>query len=735
MTQPNQPCIGVLGVSQEFDNPQRTSEDLGFTRQALAELLERAPVGVFIKNINSEFIDFNKELMRLVGETDRNEVLGSTDMKFFAEEYAEQSRQDELKIIETKQPMQFLRLTKSLKGPQLSQRFVSKMPLLDKNGNVRGILGFSHDATITFDKFGFIKKVLSAIPEAIYVVDANGRYVLVNERFARRFKGDAPEVFDSEFLTAVDMFADCAEEMARLDRAVMESRDELKVDKRYVKMKDREGSLTFFEVTRIFFTDELTRQNYVIGLLDDRSVELTSPTLQSTAATIRDEMWKRISNPDRVYWLLCLFLTHRHGLGMNRVALWEYFNAGRAANGATTAPVLVGLTGVGQLTMAEIRDVEKADPPLELIPLFECITHYDSGLGGERSSLPAFVKSKKEVQLDRDKGIGHKLRRSDRNKVSIFDMEVDEKCPFTQSVLSGMAVQRDYTMITIPCGDHTFVVTADNVRTPDGSRPRVSEDQATHLASVAIAMREIQEQVSRTKRHPKATDYREQLITHFHYCASHASGVRTFLQKSPTKDSTIQRVVDYLSADIVRFEQLLTDLCRTESAGERPEMVSVSVREVLRIVLDEYRLRGLEPVVVESGLFELLVHCSVDLVQRVATELAENVNRHGAIAKMMIEVGVDEIDGETLIRDAGKSGYVIAGARSSDKFVRIRIRDTGTGIPGRVKSRLFDGGLDESRGRRRIGLSSAMDCMLRQGGWIQEIGTTSAVFALSFRCS
>jgi PAS domain S-box-containing protein len=725
LTQPHSPCVGVLGVSSHFDDLRRVTQDLNLTKQALASLIEEAPVGVFIKNTNGEFVDVNRELVRLVGKQDKLDVLGKTDADFFAAEYAQESRDDENTLLVEKKATQHLRLTKLLLNNSTSQRYVTKVPLLDHKGDVTGILGISQDATEIFGRYDFIRKVADAVPEALYVVNSDGQYVFVNKRFATCFSMQSPEEIVYNRFTAHQIFEpDIATRMERLHQQTLKSESGNTAGPAIIRFAAEDGKVFFFEVNPISIADDRTGERYVIGLLDDRSVESSSPPLHWTAATIRDEMWKKIGNMNRTYYLLCLFLTHRHGIGLNRVTLWEYNN---------TTLMITGITGVGQLTREEIEQISEATHPLELVSLFDCIANYDAGRG-EASKLPEFVNNR-VVTLNRSAGLERILRSFDRKNPSTHLVDLDPDCPLSSQILTNMEVGNKYAVIIFPCAERVFVVVADNNRVPEGRIAALKDDQMSHFVSVTKALDEILRQVAGTNRGPKTTNVREQFLQTLHFYKGHFDGILKYLDKEPCIHDRAEILKQYLRDDINYLENTLNRLA-TEAEFRVAENNNVcAISEVVTIIEREYQFRHHDLRVEEHSLEEVNIHFDRELTLRVATELAENTSKHVSQTGAVIWLNIAMVNYSAVSAAMRRKGYSMPNGAGQPNFVQIRIRDDGQGIPSESKLELFDHLPDSTRERHAIGLISAMQCMLGQYGWIEEIGKSGAEFALYFRCA
>jgi len=115
-------------------------------------IMESEYMHVYFKDRESRFLDVSFAQMRGMGCTSREEVIGKTDSDFFSHEFASETRQDELKVMETGIPMlnKIERLL-WLSG-EVSWMQVNKYPLYDDDSTIIGIWGVSFNVTAITDE-------------------------------------------------------------------------------------------------------------------------------------------------------------------------------------------------------------------------------------------------------------------------------------------------------------------------------------------------------------------------------------------------------------------------------------------------------------------------------------------------------------------------------------------------------------------------------------------------------
>lgn len=133
-------------LEKELKKCRKEIEPIQLKATLLDALLEHIPDRVYFKDKESRFFAVSKSKARGTGLT-RDQFEGKTDFDFFSEEEAKEMRADEVKIMETKEPVidkvQQIELTD---GKEMWVS-ASKVPFYDKKGNLMGTLGISRDVT------------------------------------------------------------------------------------------------------------------------------------------------------------------------------------------------------------------------------------------------------------------------------------------------------------------------------------------------------------------------------------------------------------------------------------------------------------------------------------------------------------------------------------------------------------------------------------------------------------
>ena len=116
-------------------------------RQLLQTLLDNMPDSIYFKDKDSRFIRVSAGMAHKFGLKSSDDVIGLSDAEVFTPEHAQSARNDELRIMQTGQPL-ISRVEKETwpDGPD-TWCSSTKLPLRDTDGNVIGTFGISRDIT------------------------------------------------------------------------------------------------------------------------------------------------------------------------------------------------------------------------------------------------------------------------------------------------------------------------------------------------------------------------------------------------------------------------------------------------------------------------------------------------------------------------------------------------------------------------------------------------------------
>jgi two-component system, cell cycle sensor histidine kinase and response regulator CckA len=174
----------------------------------LRALMDNSPDRIYIKDTDSRFLHISRALASVFDLRAPAEVVGKTDADFFAAEFAQQCRADELAVIHTGKPLLGKEEKETHPDGHVTWAVTTTLPLRDAGGQVIGILGLSRDITEwkraehalhqAEEKY---RGIFENAVEGIYQTTVRGRFLTANPKLAEVFGFASP----AELLACEDM--------------------------------------------------------------------------------------------------------------------------------------------------------------------------------------------------------------------------------------------------------------------------------------------------------------------------------------------------------------------------------------------------------------------------------------------------------------------------------------------------------------------------------------------------
>jgi len=146
-----EPIVNLLAqtcnASVEVMKRISAEENLTSERTLLRTIIDNIPDPIYFKDLEGRKTILNIAEARLLGKDSVEEVIGKTDADFYASDIVETTARDDFQIISSKIPV--LNREACLLTPSGEKRWLigNKLPQIDSEGKVIGIVGISHDIT------------------------------------------------------------------------------------------------------------------------------------------------------------------------------------------------------------------------------------------------------------------------------------------------------------------------------------------------------------------------------------------------------------------------------------------------------------------------------------------------------------------------------------------------------------------------------------------------------------
>jgi len=138
--------ITVCTYLRDITEKKLLDEKLNNERALLRTLIDNLPNAVFAKDTLGRKILSNKLDLKYMGVSSDAEVIGKTDLEIFNNERGKVGYAEDIEVIETGNPL-LLKEGQLIHEGELREIVISKIPLLDDNGNVNGLVGICRDVT------------------------------------------------------------------------------------------------------------------------------------------------------------------------------------------------------------------------------------------------------------------------------------------------------------------------------------------------------------------------------------------------------------------------------------------------------------------------------------------------------------------------------------------------------------------------------------------------------------
>jgi sigma-B regulation protein RsbU (phosphoserine phosphatase) len=137
----------IAGSMMNISRRKEVEAQVEDERFLLRQLIDRIPVQIYFKDLNSRIVMANKGMAEWVGMKEGSELSGKHDKDFFDEDHWKPAEADERRIMETGEPV-----TGQLEHEVWTDRdetwvMTSKFPWRDRLGQLKGTFGISTDVT------------------------------------------------------------------------------------------------------------------------------------------------------------------------------------------------------------------------------------------------------------------------------------------------------------------------------------------------------------------------------------------------------------------------------------------------------------------------------------------------------------------------------------------------------------------------------------------------------------
>jgi PAS domain S-box-containing protein len=138
---------GRVGTVEDITERKQAEEALALERYLLDTLMQNVPDSIYFKDEKSRFLRVNRTLAARFGLDDPSQAMGKTDFDFYGDEHAQQTFQDEQRIVSTGKALVDKEERETWPDGRETWLSTTKAPLHDQRGKIVGTFGISRDIT------------------------------------------------------------------------------------------------------------------------------------------------------------------------------------------------------------------------------------------------------------------------------------------------------------------------------------------------------------------------------------------------------------------------------------------------------------------------------------------------------------------------------------------------------------------------------------------------------------
>ncbi|POZ50577.1 sensor domain-containing protein [Methylovulum psychrotolerans] len=158
-------------------------------------ILDNLPFLVWMKDTAGRYVHANKQWLHSAGQRDIESVMGKTDADFWPDSLAKHYRAIDNDVLQTRRQIKLLE--QALHNGRETWVETTKLPVIDNDGQLLGVIGFAHDITAertAEEQLKLAASIFEYSGEGMIVTDTQNKMIAVNPAFTKLTGYSAAEV-------------------------------------------------------------------------------------------------------------------------------------------------------------------------------------------------------------------------------------------------------------------------------------------------------------------------------------------------------------------------------------------------------------------------------------------------------------------------------------------------------------------------------------------------------------
>ncbi len=186
----------VLGLARDISYRKLTEEKIILERRMLRTLIDNLPDHIYVKDSEGRKVISNISDFKDLGLQSEEQVIGKTDLELFPGQTGQRGYADDMEVITSGNAILAREEDFITSRGKSRWSLASKIPLMDTNGKITGLVGIGRDITERkraeaklLQSYTFNESLLKTIPFGMHIVDEEGTILFLSEKL-KRLLGD-----------------------------------------------------------------------------------------------------------------------------------------------------------------------------------------------------------------------------------------------------------------------------------------------------------------------------------------------------------------------------------------------------------------------------------------------------------------------------------------------------------------------------------------------------------------